>query len=108
MSQNPIGPPFDGFVQVLISAGIAAAIARAIGLALQEDENIVDIVQENKTPIVFMTQQDSKVDDKICLPLQGTVYDLESPQRPKIPSDTHPNCRCFYVNAITGQNLGQI
>ena len=54
-----------------------------------------------------MTQQDSKVDDKICLPLEGNVYERNSPQRPRIPLDTHPNCRCFYTDGVTGKNLGQ-
>ena len=54
-----------------------------------------------------MTQRDSKVDDKICLPLEGTVWDIDDPQRPLIPATTHPNCRCFWIDPQTGANLGQ-
>ena len=54
-----------------------------------------------------MTQQDSKVDDKICLPLEGTVWDRDDPNRPKIPISLHPNCRCFWIDGITQKNLGQ-
>lgn len=102
--QNPL---FSGLFSILLSAGFSAALATAISEAVSEDEKIPELIREDKTPIIFMTQQDSKVDDKICLPLEGTVWDQGDPNRPKIPATTHPNCRCFYINAITGQNLGQ-
>ena len=98
---------FSGFEQILLSAGFSAFLARAIALAITDDERIIELAQENKTPLIFMTQQDSKVDDKICLPLEGTVWAQEDVGRPRIPSTTHPNCRCFWINGITGQNLGQ-
>jgi len=58
--------------------------------------------------VIYKTQRDSKVDDIICLPLEGEHYRLDSDERPIIPDDTHPNCRCYYEDAITGENLGQI
>ena len=99
--------PFNGFISILISAGFTFALATAINSSLQEDEKIIPLINQDKTPIIYMTQMDSKVDDKICLPLEGTVWDKGDPNRPKIPKDLHPNCRCFYIDAITGQNLGQ-
>jgi hypothetical protein len=59
------------------------------------------------TLLIFRTQEDSKVDDLICLPLQNQEFDYDDPLRPVIPDDTHPNCRCYYENADTGENLGQ-
>jgi len=97
----------SGFVDLLIKGGLSAFLANALITTLQEDEKLVSLVEDGKSPVIFMTQQDSKVDDKICLPLEGTVYARNSPQRPRIPLDTHPNCRCFYVNGTTGKNLGQ-
>lgn len=97
--------PFNGFVSILISAGFTFALATAINTALQEDEKIIPLIQQDKTPVIYMTQMDSKVDDKICMPLEGTVWDKEEPNRPKIP--LHPHCRCFYIDAVTGENLGQ-
>ena len=97
----------SGFLSILIQAGFAAIIAAAIVSAIQEDEKIIPLIKEDKTPLIFMTQMDSKVDDKICLPLEGTVWDRGDANRPRIPSTTHPNCRCFWIDAITGQNLGQ-
>ncbi len=59
-------------------------------------------------PIIFRTMQDSRVDDLICLPMEGDVINFAEPERVRIPRDTHPNCRCRYVDAVTGQDLGQI
>ena len=98
---------FSGFLQILISAGFSVGLASAITSATQEDEKIIDFLVQDKTPLIFMTQQDSKVDDKICLPLEGTVWDKGDPARPKIPRSLHPNCRCFWLDAITLKNLGQ-
>jgi len=39
--------------------------------------------------------------------LEGTVWDKGDPARPKIPRSLHPNCRCFWLDAITLKNLGQ-
>lgn len=99
--------PFSGFLQVLISAGFSFALASAITSATQEDEKIIEFLKKDMTPLIFMTQQDSKVDDKICLPLEGTVWDKGDPNRPKIPRTLHPHCRCFWLDAITLKNLGQ-
>lgn len=49
--------------------------------------------------------EDSKVDDKFCLPLANLEWDIESPNRPSIP--IHPNCRCHWENKETGENMGQ-
>ena len=107
MSQETNEPLFSGLLSILLSAGFSAALAIAITEATGEEEKIPEFIKQDKTPLIFMTQMDSKVDDKICLPLEGTVWDEGDPNRPKIPSGTHPNCRCFYIDAITGQNLGQ-
>lgn len=100
-------PRISGVTQVLIDAGFSLTIAATIANAFSEDEKIPELIEEGKRPVIFMTQQDSKVDDLICLPLEGTVFDINDPQRVKIPADTHPNCRCFYIDPATGANLGQ-
>ena len=97
----------SGFRNILINAGFSAILATSITTALQEDEKLVSLIEDGKNPVIFQTQQDSKVDDKICLPLEGNVYERNSSQRPRIPLDTHPNCRCEYIDGITGNNLGQ-
>ena len=97
----------SGFRSILINAGFSAILATSITIALQEDEKLVGMIEQGKNPVIYMTQQDSKVDDKICLPLEGNVYEKNSPQRPRIPLDLHLNCRCFYLDGITGKNLGQ-
>lgn len=84
--------PFSGLLAILLSAGFSGALAIAITEATNEDEKIPELIEQNQTPLIFMTQMDSKVDDKICLPLEGTVWDEEDPVRPRIPSGTHPNC----------------
>jgi len=107
MSKEEEQQQFSGLLAILLSAGFSAAIAIAITEATSEEEKIPELLKQDMTPIIFMTQMDSKVDDKICLPLEGTVWDQGDPNRPRIPSTTHPNCRCFYIDAITGRNLGQ-
>ena len=57
--------------------------------------------------LIYRTRQDGKVDDLICLPLEGEPFRKNDPRRPIIPEKTHPNCRCFWEDAITGENLGQ-
>lgn len=96
-----------GFVDLLIKGGLSALLANALITTFQEDEKIVSLIEDGKTPVIFTTKQDSKVDDVICLPLEGNVYEKNSAQRPRIPLDTHPNCRCVYLDGITGKNLGQ-
>ena len=100
--------PISGLLSILLSAGFGAALAIAITEATNEEEKIPKFIKDKKKPAIFMTRMDSKVDDKICLPLEGTVWDLDDPKRPQIPKDTHKNCRCFFIDGITGRNLGQI
>lgn len=105
--EEPNQQPFSGLLSILLSAGFSSALAIAITEAVGEEEKIPELIFQDKSPVIYMTQQDSKVDDKICLPLEGTVWDKGDPNRPQLPGQTHPNCRCFYIDAITGQNLGQ-
>tara|TARA_R110002020_G_C15884121_1_gene739398 strand:- start:99 stop:563 length:465 start_codon:yes stop_codon:yes gene_type:complete len=58
--------------------------------------------------VVFTTQRDNRVDDKICLELSGIAFDIDDPLRPVIPDDTHPNCRCYYVDEATGKIVTNI
>lgn len=97
----------SAFTNALIKGGLSVGLAGIIVNALNEDENVVEIIADGKRPVIYMTQRDNKVDDKICLPLEGTVYEIDSPSRVRIPSETHLNCRCFYIDAVTGENLGQ-
>lgn len=97
----------SAFANALISGGIAVSFAKVLTDALNDDEEIIDIIKKKKRPVIFMTQRDNKVDDIICLPLEGTVYAIDDPKRPRIPKDLHKNCRCFYLDGVTGENLGQ-
>ena len=97
----------NGFLSALLAAGLSPLIAIAVISALSDDEKIVKLLQANKQPLTFMTQQDSKVDDTICLPKQGEVWARDDPRRPRIPLDLHPNCRCFWQDGITEKDLGQ-
>ncbi len=99
--------PIDGFTNALILAGLSIPIAKAISQVLGDDEETIRLLMAGQTPLIFMTQQDSKVDDKICLPKQGEVWSKEDPKRPRIPLGLHKNCRCFWQDPITGRNLGQ-
>jgi hypothetical protein len=90
-----------------------------VGLAVEELDFLGNLLFEDSpdfidsgddlfsTMLIFRTQEDAKVDDKICLPLQNQEFEFDDPLRPVIPDDTHPNCRCYWENADTGENLGQ-
>jgi len=97
----------SAFTNALISGGLSVSFAKILTTALNDDEQIVSLVSQKKRPVIFMTQRDNKVDDIICLPLEGTVYSIDDVKRVKIPSETHPNCRCYYLDGVTGANLGQ-
>ena len=99
--------PFSGFLQILLSAGFSLALATALAQTVQEDERVPEMLENQQRPLIFMTQQDSKVDDLICLPLEGTIWDEADTARPQIPATTHPNCRCYWLDPVTGANLGQ-
>ncbi len=107
MSKQEDQEQSSGFFQILINAGFSIILATALIQAVREDELVPELLEQDKRPLIFMTQRDSKVDDKICLPLEGTVWDIDDPQRPQIPATTHPNCRCFWIDPVAGTNLGQ-
>lgn len=80
----------SAFANALISGGLAVTFATALTNALNDDEKVVSLISEKKRPVMYMTQRDNKVDDIICLPLEGTVFAIDDTKRVKIPSETHP------------------
>ncbi len=82
----------DGLVNALILAGFVLPVANAIVQVLGDDEEVVRLIMAGEEPLIFMTQQDSKVDDKICLPKQGETWAKSDPSRPRIPFQLHPHC----------------
>ena len=78
-------------------------------LAIKNAVSVFDLLDQEKQPkVVFTTQRDNRVDDKICLQLAGIAFKIDDPLRPIIPDDTHPNCRCYYVDQLTGQVVTDI
>lgn len=80
----------NGFIEALVLAGITREIANIITKVLDDDEEVIRLLLAGQTPLKFMTQEDSKVDDKICLPKQGEIWAKEDSRRPRIPSGLHP------------------
>lgn len=72
-------------------------------LSKEQEDNF----ENSELVVIYRTRQDGRVDDTKCLPLEGEVYAISDPERPIIPRDLHPGCRCFYEDAVTGVNLGQ-
>ena len=71
--------------------------------------SVFTLLDEEKPPkVVFTTQRDNRVDDKICIELAGIAFNIDDPLRPVIPDDTHPNCRCYYVDQSTGEIVTDI
>lgn len=99
--KKPITQPESGMINTLITAGFAVGLATAIVTALGNEDEVQRLEDADKRPVIFTTKRDSKVDDKICLPLEGSVYDINDPQRPRIPINTHPNCVLGDTEIIT-------
>ena len=97
----------DGFANALTLAGFSGVVAKGIVDALGNDEEVVRLTMAGQTPLIYMTKQDSKVDDTICLPKQGEIWGKEDSRRPIIPTSLHPHCRCYWQDPVTGNNLGQ-
>ena len=72
-------------------------------LSKDQDKNF----ENTDLVLIYRTQQDGRVDDLHCLPLEGDVYLKSDPNRPRIPRDLHPGCRCYWEDAVTAENLGQ-
>ena len=76
---------------------------------IRQAVSVYTLLDEEKPPkVVFTTQRDNRVDDKICIELAGIAFDIDDPLRPVIPDDTHPNCRCYYVDQSTGEIVTDI
>ena len=76
---------------------------------IRNSVNSFQLLDEEKPPrVVFTTQRDNRVDDKVCLELSGIAFEIDDPLRPVIPDDTHPNCRCYYVAEDTGEIVTNI
>jgi len=50
--------------------------------------------------VMFLTQEDAKVDEEICAPLNRTVWDVNDPELVVPPEDTHRFCRCRLIPVI--------
>jgi len=73
-----------------------------------DSTRVLEFENPAKRIIEFNTQKDMKVDDSICRPLQGALFDLKDADFIKIPDDTHPNCRCFYKQLSSGRIVNDI
>ena len=77
--------------------------------AIRNAVKALDILDDERpSKVVFTTQNDNRVDDIICLKLSGVAFAIDDPDRPIIPIDTHPRCRCYYVDERTGQVVTDI
>lgn len=51
---------------------------------------------------LFVVVQRGEYPCKICAPFDGTVWEINDPNKPNPPTSTHPNCRCRLVNYWPG------
>jgi len=54
--------------------------------------------------VVYRLELDHEVMDE-CDDYEDEEYDVDDPERPELP--IHPNCKCYWEDALTGENLGQ-
>ena len=62
------------------------------------------LLPDDSDDVIYETQDDDKV-CPICEELAGEEYTIGIDNLPKIPDDTHPNCRCYYEDADSGEPL---
>jgi len=43
----------------------------------------------------------------VCDDYADNVYEIDSPDIPKLPDETHPNCKCYFEDEESGEYLGQ-
>lgn len=53
--------------------------------------------------VMFLTQEDAKVDLEICEPLNRTVYDINDPDIPNPP--LHNHCRCRLIPIVDESSI---
>jgi len=56
------------------------------------------------TTVIYKLELDHEVEDE-CDDYDDEEYDINDPDRPELP--IHPNCKCYWVDSLTGENLGQ-
>lgn len=98
--------------KISINKAASGVMEKALETALQgffrkeapDNLNTLFVPDEPEQPATFTTQSDDRV-CPICEDLEGNEY-YEEDDRPDIPDDTHPNCRCYYDEA-TEESTGK-
>lgn len=97
MKTEPIKEFSFSFFISAISTLISDIITKSLNTAtLANLEPLDPIDYQSAVQVMFVTRDDEKV-CQICQPYNNTVYDIDDSDKPEIPDDTHPNCRCRYV-----------
>ena len=90
----------------LVDDNIYGFIIPKIASSLEEPKEVRIVVVADGEPtdeVRFETEMDERV-CPICEDLDSDVYLLED-DKPHIPEDTHPNCRCYYIYVDTGEDV---
>ena len=54
-------------------------------------------LDNNIDKVIYCNTLEGNVCD-FCANLNGNIYDINDENKPKIPEDTHVNCKCFYIS----------
>ena len=57
---------------------------------------------ESELRQIFVTVRRGPWPCRICEPYDQTIWDVDDPDKPVPPTDTHPNCRCFLAPYFPG------
>lgn len=87
----------------ILFASIARMVSDAITKAINDGTVSypspafpIEPLETEKIMVTFTTRRDERV-CPICEALDGNQYDIDDTNKPDIPNDTHPNCRCRYL-----------
>lgn len=74
-------------------------VLSAQGVSLDINYDVTRLDELNlQGRVMFLTQEDAKVDPEICEPLNRTVYDINDPDIPNPP--LHNHCRCRLIPIV--------
>ncbi len=109
-----LGSLLADFVSMLVSDMVTDVINKASLKTLKQNQQFTQtLLQISKKgtftfddtlQVMFVSRRDDRV-CPICEPLDGKKYDIDDSSKPNIPEDTHPRCRCRYLEVRNNKTI---
>lgn len=110
-----LGNLLGNFVSMFVSDAVTDTINSSSLITLGQTKDLEKILAQelpagefvfstDELEVQFTTRRDHKV-CPICEPLDGRRFKMDDTSKPNIPEDTHPNCRCRYLEVRNGKAI---